>query len=249
MTICERLRSLREANGLTQAAIADFIGVKRNTYTTYESGRIPDIDVIVKLSKYYSVSIDYLLGISTETVLQTDEHKLLALYRRSNATLRDIAMYVLSKHSDGNILDPKENVVPFAYSTSKELGDSLQYIVDFYNYPVSAGSGFPIDQPPSEKLTLIKQPPRGTSFINIISGDSMEPTFSDGDKIFVEARPSLDIGEIGIFRLNEDVYVKELGEGCLLSHNKKYSPILISSEDFIACQGRVLGICDKTYFY
>ena len=44
----------------------------------------------------------------------------------------------------------------------------------------------------------------------------MEPTFHDGDKVFVEKCSSVAVGDIGIFILNGDAYIKELGDRCLL---------------------------------
>ena len=41
-------------------------------------------------------------------------------------------------------------------------------------------------------------------------------------------------------------WVKELGEGVLLSHNPDYEPRPMT--EGIRCQGRVLGVCDDTYF-
>lgn len=59
----ENIRNLREDKDLTQQQIADYLNITQATYSRYESG---DLDipsaVLVKLSKYHSVSIDYLLG-------------------------------------------------------------------------------------------------------------------------------------------------------------------------------------------
>lgn len=75
-----------------------------------------------------------------------------------------------------------------------------------------------------------------------VSGDSMEPTYHDGDKVFVEKCGSIDVGEIGIFVVNGDVYIKELGNKCLISHNEKYKLIRIGEGDSVYCCGRVIGI-------
>ena len=74
-----------------------------------------------------------------------------------------------------------------------------------------------------------------------VGGDSMEPTYHDGDKVFVEKCDSVDAGEIGIFVVNGEVFIKERGDGCLISHNEKYKPIRISEHDSVFCCGRVLG--------
>ena len=60
-----RLRDLREDNDLTQKALADFLHIKQNTYSQYENEtrQIP-IDLLIKLAKYFNVSIDYILGVT-----------------------------------------------------------------------------------------------------------------------------------------------------------------------------------------
>lgn len=75
----------------------------------------------------------------------------------------------------------------------------------------------------------------------------MEPTFHDGNKVFVEKCSSVAVGSIGIFILNGEAYIKELGDHCLLSHNKSYKPIKITDEDRVYCCGRVLGVVDDYY--
>ncbi|MBR2333902.1 MAG: helix-turn-helix transcriptional regulator [Clostridia bacterium] len=57
-----RIKELREENGLTQQAVAEFLNVKQNTYSQYESGkRQLSIDMLIKLAKFYKVTTDYIL--------------------------------------------------------------------------------------------------------------------------------------------------------------------------------------------
>ena len=57
------IRDLREDNDIKQKTIAEYLGVSQQTYSNYENGHrdIP-IWAVVKLSKFYQVSTDYLLG-------------------------------------------------------------------------------------------------------------------------------------------------------------------------------------------
>lgn len=59
----QMIRDLREDHDLKQKTVADYLGVSQQTYSNYENGNreIP-IEVVQKLSKYYKVSTDYLLG-------------------------------------------------------------------------------------------------------------------------------------------------------------------------------------------
>ncbi len=60
-----RLRDLREDADKKQKEIADYLHVKQNTYSQYETGqRQLPIDVLIKLAKYYGVTTDYILGLT-----------------------------------------------------------------------------------------------------------------------------------------------------------------------------------------
>ena len=57
-----RIKELREENGLTQQAVAEFLNVKQNTYSQYETEkRQLSIDLLIKLAKFYKVTTDYIL--------------------------------------------------------------------------------------------------------------------------------------------------------------------------------------------
>lgn len=57
-----RLKELREENGFTQQAVAEYLNVKQNTYSQYENEkRQLSIDVLIKLAKFYKVTTDYIL--------------------------------------------------------------------------------------------------------------------------------------------------------------------------------------------
>ena len=62
-----RIRDLREDSDLTQKDIAEFLHIKQNTYSQYETGQrqIP-IEVFIKLARYYNTSIDYIVELTDE---------------------------------------------------------------------------------------------------------------------------------------------------------------------------------------
>lgn len=59
----QRLEDLRIDSDKTQADIAEYLGCQREVYRRYEKGtrQIP-VDLLLKLSRYYNVSIDYIVG-------------------------------------------------------------------------------------------------------------------------------------------------------------------------------------------
>ena len=79
-----------------------------------------------------------------------------------------------------------------------------------YDARVSAGRGNFLD---SDYYTIIEVPSedaRGADFAVTVSGDSMEPVFHDHDMVYVHQQETLDNGEIGIFSLNDNAYIKKL---------------------------------------
>lgn len=86
---------------------------------------------------------------------------------------------------------------------------------------------------------------RRASFGVPVSGDSMEPTYHNGDVLMVEGAEKIEPGEIGIFTIDGEGYVKELGNGELISLNPAYDPIPMN--DSIRCHGRVIGVLDPEW--
>ncbi len=58
-----RLRELRETRNLRQLDVANATGIDQKTISNYETGKTnPDSYALIKLSDFYEVSIDYLVG-------------------------------------------------------------------------------------------------------------------------------------------------------------------------------------------
>ena len=64
-TTAERIKQLRKKKGISQSELAEVIGVKSNTVSTWERGtRKPDFEALNLLSDYFEVSFEYILGSS-----------------------------------------------------------------------------------------------------------------------------------------------------------------------------------------
>lgn len=63
MDFSQRLKQLRKEKKVTQEQLAKIIGVERSSIGKYESSNVtPSPDVLTRMSDYFGVSIDYLLG-------------------------------------------------------------------------------------------------------------------------------------------------------------------------------------------
>lgn len=62
MDFGEKLQNLRKENSLSQEQLAEKLNVTRQAVSKWESGALPDVDNIVKISSFFDCSLDYLLG-------------------------------------------------------------------------------------------------------------------------------------------------------------------------------------------
>lgn len=114
-------------------------------------------------------------------------------------------------------------------------------IVPYYGEVASAGTGqFVFDDIPPEMIEIENcMENMHVNFAIGVNGNSMEPTYSDGDTLLVEKQNSINVGEIGIFMIDGEAFVKELGNGVLISHNKDYEDKKINENTI--CLGKVIG--------
>lgn len=63
----EHLKALKDERNMTLEGIADIIGTSRQSVVYYTVGdRLPSIPVLISIATMFAVSVDYLLGISSE---------------------------------------------------------------------------------------------------------------------------------------------------------------------------------------
>lgn len=61
----QRIRDLREDKDMKQRQLAEYLNCSQQVYSNYELGQrdIPT-DVLIRLSEFYNVSVDYILGLT-----------------------------------------------------------------------------------------------------------------------------------------------------------------------------------------
>lgn len=83
-----KLKELREKRGLSQAAVADFIGISRQMYNKYENGDVePSLKAVKSLCELYNITYQELLG---ETQIDLSEKKQFS-YDKSDDGAKEIA--------------------------------------------------------------------------------------------------------------------------------------------------------------
>lgn len=165
--------------------------------------------------------------------VSAEESKLLQRYR---------VLDQFGKEAVGAVLDAE-------YRRMTKLADPKHEgwttYIKYFDLAVSAGTGEPwMDAAHATRLAIpTEKVPEKANFCVRVNGSSMEPAYKDGDIVFVQHVEDGELreGEIGVFLLNGEGYIKRLGEGTLISLSPEYEPISLHDYDSFRCQGRVLG--------
>lgn len=245
--IGDTLKRLRTKKGLTSEELCSKIGIKGGSYRNYErNDRKPDYDTLVKLADFYGVTTDYLLGrptaqpptdalerLFTEKSFSALEEELLRKYMELPHEARQAVVRFIND-ATAKALQRKNGTAPQKLLVMKR---SL--------HKVSAGTGYDLNDSDAWETVTVKDTDdsRKADFLLEIEGDSMETTFHDGETVCVQQTPCVEVGEIGVFWVDGYGYIKELGNGCLISHNSSYDPIPLQGTEN-RCIGRVLGAAD-----
>ena len=71
-TIGNKIKILRHSRGLQQNDLVELLSISQASLSSYENGKkLPSIDLLVKLSNYFDVSLEWLCGIETSTPFHT----------------------------------------------------------------------------------------------------------------------------------------------------------------------------------
>lgn len=243
----DNLKSARKSTGMTQKDVSTALNISPNTYKNYEQGlREPNGDTIVALANLFGVSTDYLLGRPTAQP-PTDALERLFSEKSFSALEEELLRkYMELPH------EARQAVVRFindatAKALQRKNGTAPQKLLVMKRslHKVSAGTGYDLNDSDAWETVTVKDTDdsRKADFLLEIEGDSMETTFHDGETVCVQQTPCVEVGEIGVFWVDGCGYIKELGNGCLISHNSSYDPIPLQGTEN-HCIGRVLGTAD-----
>jgi len=221
---------LRKEKGCTQADVAEYIN--RYSKKPYSIKMIshwennvssPPIEQFLLLCEYYKV-------MDIQGVFRgfTNDH---GNYLRINS---------LGKSRIDEYISMINNNSLFTEYKDSKLINQYRYI-PVYDIAVAAGAGNYLDNDSYEDLEVDETIPYNANFAVRINGDSMMPRFTDGQIIFIHKQQTISNGEIGIFELNGESFIKILRNNELISINPNYKPIKISKFDSFKIYGKVLG--------
>ncbi len=231
MTFGERLILARENKGYKQKQFAEMLNITPTRLNYWEKNkREPDVLMIKKISSLLDVSSDWLIGNENNNItFSKSEIDTIKKYRTLDEYGKKAIDNLLDTEYERCQNENKLKVLQLPMSELKASAGTGNWLEDNTYNTVEVA-----DTPSARKADLIIE----------VSGDSMEPTYSDGDNVLVRLQPSVDIGEIGIFIKDNEGYIKELGKNRLISHNKDYPDILLNEFNDVRCVGKVIGLAE-----
>ena len=223
--IGEILRVLRDEKGLTLKQMGEILGVSHMTYQRYEKNDTDvSTDMLVKLSDFYGVSADYLLG-------RTDIKAMAGTSPAEQLDVTAAEQEIIRRYTEF----PEEVRLLLLDTIRKLVGlpdapEDLRPVIVFtrcHRMKASAGMGYDLDNADEWRDVRIYDCPEAyqADFAVEVDGDSMEPDYHDGDIVFVKLSEDVPVGAVGLFIHDGKGYIKERGEKYLISRNPDYPDI------------------------
>ena len=227
------------------------IDMSSSSYSCWETGaRTPNAYQLLALCR--ALDIDDVMGYFLDGTIRESGVDLL---NEEGQELVRQYVRLLNKSGEYNRFTMGED------TESKESDNLID--LELYLQAASAGTGQFLDNDVHERISLPRTiVPARTEFALRISGDSMEPAFYSEQLAFVKRTVSLNPGDIGIFLLDGESYIKKYEEEMpesdeledymyssgnvqkkpvLVSLNSKYAPIHVTQNNKFSIIGKVLN--------
>ena len=236
----QTIRKYRLMAGMEQSSIAELLNVHSHSVSNWERGFArPDLNLIVDLCRILKMPMHEFFGMEAPAELSVDEEQLVGDYRTLTQPYK--------KHALQSVRSIRECMEEAECGTNNLEYYRQNYIsLPMPNIADAAGIGA-YEEGSNEAQTVYVRMSRNAQAadeIHTVNGCSMEPDYPHGCKVFVERTTSLDYGEIGIFLVDGETYIKEYTEHGLRSLNNDYPIMRPEAYNSIVIIGRVLGIVD-----
>ena len=239
MIFYNHLKSICEEKGLKITPTVLNCGGTKGMIGGWQKGGCPNSDIIVKLAEYLNVSTDYLIT-GKDFSLSKEQQSLLDDFEKLSSDNQSFASKFIKTVLEMQVSKNKSSTITQNIKVSPQTIKIRHSI-----YKVSAGLGYDLDD--GDQWNTIDIPhtleSEKADFALTISGKSMEPIFHNGDIVLVKKQPAVDLGQVGIFIIENSGYIKKYGGDKLISLNEEFDDIMFSdyNSDDIRCIGLVIG--------
>lgn len=253
MNILDRIVFLLDKTD--QKQLTDYLGLKKTAFTDWKSGKSNSYrKYLIEIANFFDVSLDFLVyGKEDEqlnNVLKDDEKKLISLFKglseENKARILERAAVLAELAAERErAAKSSEKCIALSSTSAPAAQAQEDFYIDICSLPASAGTGVFLDDVTAEPLKIVHTDiAERANYAVRVSGDSMNPEYCDGDIVLVETCPTVNIGEIGIFVVDGEGYIKQYGGDKLISLNPDYPNISLKNRESAFCRGRVLGVAE-----
>lgn len=230
--IGNKIRYYRTKMNLTQDQLGEKLNTKKATISNYETGyRTPKQDDLFEIAHILNVSIDDLFP-----KRHSKKNDITTVYNQLTPP-RQHNVLDYAKHQLELQNNTKDNIVDF-----NDYKDNKVNEASVYGY-VSAGTGEQIFDEPQFKVAVKGDVPIHDLALQV-NGNSMEPMFHDKEVIFIEKTHDIKNGQIGIFIIDGEAYVKKVyveeDRLTLVSLNKAYRDLHFYENQSVELVGKVI---------
>ncbi|HHO6119961.1 TPA: LexA family transcriptional regulator [Staphylococcus aureus] len=232
----DRLKQIMSERKISQSELSRRTGIGRNSISDYLNGKYEaKQDKVFELAKALNVNEAWLMGFDISKNRKIENNDITSIYSK------------LTPPRQSNVLKYATNQLEEQNNDSDNLVDFNSYIqekseVDIYGC-ASAGIGERLYNEPISKEFVRGYVPAHDIALKV-NGDSMEPLFKNGQIIFIEKSHTIKDGQIGVFIINGDAYVKKVyvedNRLTLVSLNKKYKDLYFYDNESVRLIGKVI---------
>ncbi len=230
--------------GLIQIKLGKFVGVTGSAITNYEYETIhPKEHVMYKLIEALKVDANYLFQDCVKLPKEANdvtlaEYDCIKKYRELDHHGKKMVDFTLNEEWERSKADRKQES---ASAPQGEIHNPNIRLINYYYRLASAGTGqIVFDMPPTKRIEIPNIPEyKRVDYAIGVNGNSMEPVYHDGDMLLVEMTEEIGQGDVGIFLVDNESYVKKLGDGELISLNPEYGNIPLTENS--KCMGKVIN--------
>lgn len=240
MSVGSRIKELREDKNLSRIELANLIGVTVGAISNYENEvSSPKEPILFKIMEVLKCDANYLFQDSLnmpsmENNISIGELNIIKKYRDLSSYDQETVTQLLDRLHDRKEI---RNIIEY-HAASDPLNRFIPY-----QHSASAGSGiYILGNEAADQIAIPALPEYDdVDYAVKVNGHSMDPDFCDGDAALISQRKEMEIGDVGIFVKNGEVFIKELGETELISRNPDYPNIPVTENDNVVCLGKVIG--------
>ena len=224
--LTENLNELIKIKGIKAVDLAEKVGVSKSAVSHWLAGdNSPNIEVLAKICQIYDVKLSEMLNEKIE-ISYADKILLKKYHLLDNFGKEAVDGILNTEYKRCTSSQEDTNIIHLPKSVLK----------------ASAGSGNWLDEQQLESVSVLDTPQsRKANLVIEVDGDSMSPMYENGDNVFVKTQPDIEIGNIGIFIVDGNGYIKKLGKDRLISVNPEYDDIFPEEYSDFRCVGKVLG--------